>query len=257
MEPIRSAARVVSVIELIASRESMRLDEVAEELGVHRSNALRLLATLRSSDWVAVDERDGSYRLGHGLIRVGESASAGFRMDKATALAEELRDLTGETVHISIPAGSSMLIVGAIESQNVLRVIYSLGTEDPLHATAVGKAYLACQDEERLEDVLKRIRLTQLTPYTITSKKELRRQLDAIRSDGYAINFRESIDGTSALAVALNLQGDRQAPVCLSITGPAERFTEEAMRGMAAEILEIVEPFQALRTAEIDSIGMS
>jgi DNA-binding IclR family transcriptional regulator len=62
MEPIRSAARVVSVIELLANGNRMRLDEIAAVLGVHKSNALRLLATLRTSDWVTVDERDGSYR---------------------------------------------------------------------------------------------------------------------------------------------------------------------------------------------------
>lgn len=246
MEMLQSAARVIRVIELLTERKSMKLDDVAQELGIHKSNALRLLATLRSFDWVAIDEQHGRYRLGHGLIRVGESASAGFRMDEAIAIAERLRDLTGETVHVSIPAGDSMLIVGTIESQNVLRVIFNLGTEDPLHATAVGKAYLACQDPVRLTEILSRITLTRYTSATITKKKELRAQLDEIRRDGYSINVREALDGTAALAVALNLQGDRQAPVCLSITGPAERFTEATMRSMAAQILTIIEPFQAL-----------
>lgn len=246
MEMLQSAARVIRVIELLTDQKSMRLDDVARELDIHKSNALRLLATLRNFDWVAVDEQNGRYRLGHGLIRIGDAASAGFRMDEAIGIAERLRDLTGETVHISIPAGDSMLIVGTIESQNVLRVIFNLGTEDPLHATAVGKAYLACQDPIRLTEILNRLTLTRYTPATITKKKELRAQLDEIRRDGYAINVREALDGTAALAVALNLQGDRQTPVCLSITGPAERFTEDTMRSMAAEILKIIEPFQAL-----------
>ncbi|MDW3214444.1 MAG: IclR family transcriptional regulator [Ilumatobacteraceae bacterium] len=249
MEMLQSAARVIRVIELLAERKSMRLDDVALELEVHKSNALRLLGTLRRFDWVAVDEQQGRYRLGHGLIRVGEAASAGFRMDKAIAIAERLRDLTGETVHISIPAGDAMLIVGTIESQNVLRVIFNLGTEDPLHATAVGKAYLACQESGRLTEILDRITLKRYTPTTITSKKKLRAQLDDIRHDGYAINVREALDSTAALAVALNLQGDRQAPICLSITGPAERFTEPTIRSMAAEILKIIEPFQALSSS--------
>jgi|GEM_PF-1290793 DNA-binding IclR family transcriptional regulator len=246
MEPIRSAARVVSVIELLANGNRMRLDEIAAVLGVHKSNALRLLATLRTSDWVTVDERDGSYHLGHGLIRIGESASSGFQMEKATSLAERLRDLTGETVHISIPAGKFMLIVGTIESHNPLRVIHSLGTQDPLHATAVGKVYLACQTDEHLAEIFKKIKLSQHTAHTITTKKDLLNQLGQIRRDGYAVNIRESIDDTTAIAVALDLQGDQQAPVCLSITGPAERLSEETMRGMASAILKIVEPFQAL-----------
>lgn len=257
MEMLQSAARVVRVIDLLTERDSMKLDDVAQDLGIHKSNALRLLATLRGFDWVAVDEQHGRYRLGHGLIRVGEAASAGFRMDEAIALAERLRDLTGETVHISIPAGDSMLIVGTIESQNVLRVIHSLGTEDPLHSTAVGKAYLACQDSGRITEILNRIKLTRYTPSTIVTKKELRAQLDAIRQDGYAINVREALDSTAALAVALNLQGDRQSPVCLSITGPAERFSESAMRGMAAEILTIIEPFQALLPSATSSSAPS
>lgn len=246
MEMLQSAARVIRVIEILTESESMKLDDVALELGIHKSNALRLLATLRTFDWVTVEEPSGRYRLGHGLIRIGDVASAGFRMDEAIALAERLRDLTGETVHISIPAGDAMLIVGTIESQNALRVIVTLGTEDPLHATAVGKAYLACQSPDRLSEILDRIKLTRFTTATITSKKDLRAQLDQIRQDGYAVNLAEALERTSALAVALNLQGDRRSPVCLSITGPADRFTEVAMRGMAAEILNIIEPFQAL-----------
>lgn len=255
METLQSAARVIRVIELLTERTSMKLDGVAQELGIHKSNALRLLATLRSFNWVAIDEQHGRYRLGHGLIRIGEAASAGFRMDEAIAMAERLRDLTGETVHISIPAGDSMLIVGTIESRNALRVIFNLGTEDPLHATAVGKAYLACQEQARLAEILDRIDLTPYTPATITSKEELRAQLDEIRRDGYAINVREALDSTAALAVALNLQGDRQSPICLSITGPAERFTEMTMRSMAAEILTIIEPFQALSPSADSAAG--
>lgn len=248
MEMLQSAARVIQTIGLLAERETIKLDDVAAELGIHKSNALRLLATLRSFDWVAVDERHGRYRLGHGLIRIGEAASAGFQMDEAIALAERLCDLTGETVHVSIPAGDRMLIVGTVESPNALRVIQSLGSEDPLHATAVGKAYLACQDADRLDEILGRIKLTKYTSHTVTSKQVLRGQLGTIRAEGFATNFREALEGTAALAVALNLQGDRQAPVCLSITGPADRFNEDAMRGMAEQILTIVEPFQALRS---------
>lgn len=53
-------------------------------------------------------------------------------------------------------------------------------------------------------------------------------------------------DVSAALAVALNLQREREEPICLSITGPIDRFSAEMMEGLASQILSKVSPIQAI-----------
>ena len=50
---LETAARVVRSVEYVAREGKVRLDDVAG----HKSNALRLLNTLRELDWIVVDER--------------------------------------------------------------------------------------------------------------------------------------------------------------------------------------------------------
>lgn len=246
MTTLQSAERVIQTIDLIAKRQSVRLDEVAAELGIHKSNALRLLATLRKHGWVAAVEHRGRYELGHALIQIGTAASSNFRIEVAYRLAEQLRDLTGETVHISVSNGLSMVTIGAVESQLSLRVIHDIGQAEDMYSTAVGKAYLACQDDEHLEMILSQIEFSGHTAETITSVEPLRAEILATRLRGYARNVREADINTAAIAVALNLLGDRTHPVCLSITGPAERFAADAMEETATQMLRLVDTYRAI-----------
>ena len=48
MDNRQSVERVVLAIELLAREGEAKLDTIAAHLGIHKSNTLRLLATLRS-----------------------------------------------------------------------------------------------------------------------------------------------------------------------------------------------------------------
>jgi DNA-binding IclR family transcriptional regulator len=62
---------------------------------------------------------------------------------------------------------------------------------DNLHARALGKAVLANLESEELTAFLKSLKLTKLTPKTITKKKDLLNDLKATRNRGYSINNEE------------------------------------------------------------------
>ena len=59
-----------------------------------------------------------------------------------------------------------------------------------LHATAAGKTAMAFWAEKDLADYLDRCELKAYTPYTVTDKEELRRELKQIRSQGYSVAHR-------------------------------------------------------------------
>src|SRR6476620_5614231 len=64
---IRSVDRAVAILDLLAQDGWRAGAEVARELGVHRSTALRLLGTLERHARVERDPRPAQYRLGRRL----------------------------------------------------------------------------------------------------------------------------------------------------------------------------------------------
>ena len=246
MSGLQNATRVVKLIELIAANKTISLDDAATELEVHKSNAQRLLATLRELGWVTSNRNHTEYYLGHRLIAIGQSVVSNDALQVVLKLAGEICDLTGETVHVSVPTGTHMIIVGRVDSPNSLRVIRDIGQEDALHATAVGKVYLAWLPEEEAAALLGRIQMSRLTPNTLTSKTALLKELKSIRTNGYAINAEETALGVSALAVLLRVL-PHTTPFALSLTGPASRWTRAEIDQALPEIMSIVEPYRAMQ----------
>jgi DNA-binding IclR family transcriptional regulator len=242
---LQNAARVVQVIEHLTEVGTARLDEMAEVLGVHKSNALRLLATLRSYGWVTVNAGRTHYSLGPRLISIGQAAIPDVQLQKTLALAEEIRDLTGESVHVSVRSGDEMLVIGRVDSFNALRVTCDLGSVDPLHATAVGKMHLATLPRAELEQLVASLDLIPYTPNTIVEPAALVEEVGTIRARRFAMNEEEVRPGVAALAVAIWFGGG-SSPLSLSITAPAHRMGRDAMEQIGPKILELVEPYQFL-----------
>lgn len=245
MTTLQSASRVVVALEHLATHGTARLDDVADVLGVHKSNALRLLSTLKEHGWVVADETKSRYSVGPRMIAIGEAAVGGFELQKALSLAEDLRNLTGETAHVSIPQGDRMLVVGRVDSTNPLRVMWPVGAEDLLHASAVGKAYLASLSDERLEDVVSRLDLVPLTHHTLTSAHDLLQEIELTRERGYALNEEEGRLGVASIGVAVRFSGFADA-VSISVTAPYARMDRTKIEEVAPAILEIVEPYRAI-----------
>ncbi|MCY4621699.1 MAG: IclR family transcriptional regulator [bacterium] len=236
---METVARVVRAVEFVAREGRVRLDDVAQELGVHKSNALRLLNTLRELDWMVLDDRR-TYMVSPHLIAVGQAAAAGTSFQEALQLAEDLRAMSGETVHIAVPHGQRMLIVGRVESHNPLRVSCELGTRDALHASALGKAYLAALTGDQLDSVVSRLDLDALTQFSITDEAALRAEVARTKERGYSLDFEEGRVGVCCLGFSLRLGRNRDA-VALSITGPSYRWTREKMMTLVPALLERVE----------------
>src|SRR5260370_20239525 len=70
---IRSVDRAVAILDLLAREGWSAGAEVARELGVHRSTALRLLATLDRHGLVESDARTSKYPLDRRLVQLASS----------------------------------------------------------------------------------------------------------------------------------------------------------------------------------------
>src|SRR5205085_9563540 len=111
-----------------------------------------------------------------------------------------LRERTGETVHLAILDHASVLFINHLESEHAVRMSVNVGVRAPAHCTAVGKALLAFQPAEILEQI---VFYGGLTPKTITAASHLRQDLATVRTRGYAIDDEELEIGLRCIAAPI------------------------------------------------------
>ncbi len=208
------------------------VSELARRLGLHKSTASRLLATLERRGLVEQDEGSGKYRLGLVVIRLAEHAER--TLDLRTIALPELEHLarvTRETVTLGVAEADACLTVVQVAGPNMVACPDWTGRTTPLHCVAPGKVLLAAMAEREVLRIA-RPGLPARTDRTITGLEPLLEELARIRRRGFATAFSEWIEGTNGMAVPV---ADAHGRVIASIGvwGPAFRVTP----GRVAEIV--------------------
>ncbi len=219
---------------LFKKRNRLRVSDAAEELGVARSTAHRLLAMLQFHDFVSQDPTTRLYVAGPSLTDIGLAIVRDMDIRTvARPTMEQLSREVGETVHLLILRGSDVLFIDSVESTNVLRVGSRIGMVLPAHATAGGKALLAFVPREELRSLYPHARLERVTKRTLAARADLLRELDRTKRRGYALNTGESEADIAAVAAPIiDRQGHLRAS--LAIAAPLARVTDLRLRRLSA-----------------------
>ncbi|BBH15792.1 IclR family transcriptional regulator [Nocardioides baekrokdamisoli] len=232
---VQSVDRAMTILAILARNGDSGVTEVAAELGVHKSTAFRLLATLETHRMVEQVGERGLYRLGAGNLRLAGATTA--RLDVVTEARDVCRQLattTGETVNLAVFADTAALYVDQVAGTSALQSHNWVGQRIPLHATSNGKVLLSEMSEDAVRLAVRE--LPQLTEKTITSHERLTEELAHVRQVGYALANNELEIGLSAVAAPIrNVRGDVIAS--LSVSGPSFRLTDERIAGVIPDLL--------------------
>lgn len=220
---VRSVERAVTILDLLAESGWRTGAEVARELHVHRSTALRLLGTLERHALVERDAKSAKYRLGQRLPQLASVVTGESDLRSvARPVCEGLAGALGETVTLDVlVAGEIVPIEQASGSTSVVSVNW-LGRRTPVHCTASGKVILAFGPQAVRQRALARP-LQRITAYTITDPVELESHLDAARSDGFARTYEELEVGLDAIAAPVYSDAG-EVVAAVDVSGPAHRL---------------------------------
>jgi DNA-binding IclR family transcriptional regulator len=224
---VQSVDRALTILELLARDGEAGVTEIAQELGVHKSTAFRLLATLESHRLVEQVGDRGRYRLGVGNLRLAGATTA--RLDLVTEARPVCRQLaadTGETVNITVRSETSALYLDQVAGSSAVQSHNWVGQHIPLHATSNGKVLLSELSDDELKKAVRA--LPRVTDQTVTSRAKLRAELDQVREAGYAVAVDELEVGLTAAAAPIrSAHGDIIAS--MSISGPTFRLDEDKL----------------------------
>ncbi|PXY27935.1 IclR family transcriptional regulator [Prauserella muralis] len=196
----QTVARALDVIGFVSGRHRS-LGDVAEHLGVHKSTALRLLQTLEDRGFVR-RVPEGRYAMGFQLIALGQLA---LDQVEARSLAHPvLRELAGRhghTVHLGELSGEHIVYVDKVDGTGSVAMGSRIGLPAHTHTAAVAKVVVAHQDAETRDRLLTTATFHRFTGTTITSRRELERQLDLVRHRGWAEDDGEHEDYINCVAL--------------------------------------------------------
>jgi DNA-binding IclR family transcriptional regulator len=211
-----------------------RLQKVS---GLPKGTLHRILRALIAEGFVRLQPEDKTYHLGLQLLSLAYQVLEDMDIrDLAHGELVRLRDQTGEAAHLAVPDRKSAVYIDAVESRHVIGPIAKIGSSSLYHASAVGKAIAANLPHDRLVDLINSLPLPQLTPRTITSRRALRQHLEAVRSQGYALNEEEEHPGIYGVAAPiLGHRGEVAGAICITI--PSFRYNPAKLKSYVEDVL--------------------
>jgi DNA-binding IclR family transcriptional regulator len=228
---VRSVDRALSLLLALGSWDGEAgVTDMARSLGLHKSTASRLLATLQKRGLVEQDRESGRYRLGLALVRLGGRAEK--TLDLRSIARKELEGLAAATMEA--------VTLGVLEGDSVETIAWSYppglvharsGRTMPLHATASGKVLLSTLPERDIVRI-SNAGFAHFTPYTIVRLDLLLDELARVRKRGFATSFGEHQPGVNAVAVAVtDARGSIVA--ALEVRAAGNRISPSRVAGLA------------------------
>lgn len=235
---IQSIDRAAAILKALAGGpRRLGVSELAERLGLARPTVHGLLQTLQAHGFVEQDRHSDKYQLGPGLLQLGYSyLDLNELRSRSIPYAERLAGRAGAAVRVGVLHGDTVVVLHHVFRPDTAFQVLEVGLQLPVHATSFGKAILAFQPEQVLDDLLSEPlpRLTKRTP----TGPALRRELETVRMEGFASERDEAVLGESSLAAPI-FDHALHAVGAIGVVGDSDRiFPRGHGRGLSTAVLE-------------------
>jgi IclR family KDG regulon transcriptional repressor len=242
----KTIGKAFSVLEALATAATpQRVSDLADQVGLSEPSTCRLLGSLVDLGYATREESTSRYSATLKLWEVSQRLIG--RTDDLQIIAQpmlaELSNATHESCALGVFDDGFSVYIAKADGSRAIRAVATVGARLPATATGFGKALLAWRPE-LLPQALLRVR--RLTPHTLTTRRDIERDLHDARDRGYAISRGELHEDTCSIgAPVFDARGLAVAGVALwgardSILGRNEaqfaRETLEAANRISARL---------------------
>ncbi len=226
---VQSLERGLDVIRALSLPGSGRtLSEVARDTGLTRASSRRFLLTLEELGYVRSDDR--RFVLTPRVLELGYAFLSSLTLPQiAQPHLRELVEQVHESSSVSVLDGADVVYVAREPTQRIMTVAISVGTRFPAFATSMGRVLLGGLTDSDLERFLESAELTALTTSTVTDAGQLRKKIERVRKQGWAIVDQELEDGLRSVAVPIH-NSSHEVVAAMNLSTHASRRTAEAIR---------------------------
>ncbi|MBX5008401.1 IclR family transcriptional regulator [Rhizobium lentis] len=228
--------KLMVLLDLVTHADTpLRFTDILALAGQPRGTLHRQLSHLVEEGLLELDG-DGRYAPG---LRLLDFAARSWARNEFRLIAEphlaDLQRTTGETVHLGVLRGHSIIYLDKVEGRQPVRMYSQIGNASPCYCTGVGKAALSLLSAESLAALLAGLSFTRFTAATHVSVETLLAEIGEIAEQGYAFDREEHEAGIRCVAAPLWSE-DRTFIGGISITGPAYRLSMELLHQWAVPV---------------------
>jgi len=238
--------RALTVLECIAqSRKGFSVSELSRRLMLPKSSVHLILRTFERRGYLQKQPTGGRYRFGLKLMSLGHLALDGVELrDEARPVLQRLVLATGLTAHLGILERGEIVIIERVDAATPVRVVSFVGRRMKVHSTAVGKALLAFLPPGSQDAQLAEAPLEPQNERTIASPADFRRELEQVRSLGYAFNDQEDELGVRAVGAPI-LSAEGTPLAAISIVGTTGQLTVDRVAAIGEAVREAAQEISA------------
>jgi DNA-binding IclR family transcriptional regulator len=230
-----SVEKAFIILEYLANNpEPVELSSLSRALSINKSTAYRYLTTLETLGYVVKSEETSCYNLGSKALWLASKFLDNLDLRTlAHPILKQLREETGETVHMAYLDNFEVVYVDKIDGKSPVKMASRVGNRMPAHCTGLGKALLAFQPETVWKNCVDRKGLAFHTKTTITQPEEFFTHLRMIRERGYSIDNCENEEGIRCVALPVR-DHEGKVVAAISIAGWVISMTPDRDEALAA-----------------------
>ncbi|MGE4336965.1 MAG: IclR family transcriptional regulator [Pigmentiphaga sp.] len=235
MQSLRAGLKILS--EFSRANGELRVTEIANRLGMPKSQVSRMLATCREEGWVTQNRVTRGFQIGIATYAAGARFINNNPLTReALPIMRNVVDRSSFTCTLSVLDSDDPLYLLGLDGPISADFASRIGSYFPYYSTAPGKLLVAFAEESVRARLLRR-ELRPLTSSTMTDPGEIREALRRIREQGVAESRGERTVGIGALAVPV-FDGSGRSLAALGIAYP-QSLVSEARAGDLTTLLHM------------------
>lgn len=218
--------KALVILEAVIDQpQSVGLPDLTERLGISRQSVYRLVQQLEQMGLVYKVPKRDRYAIGGRFSKLALAAlcSANKGIPILAIMQDAVHDI-GESCALGVIVGQEYVYLERAEAQHYPRVYLETGGSMPPYCTSGGKAMLAFLPATIRARLLQSMTLKKFTDNTITSRRALEAELEAVRERGYATADQEYAHGIVGVGVPV-LGPDGDAMAGLGLHAPTARVS--------------------------------
>lgn len=242
---VPAVSRAIAILRLLGSSpEPMGLQAIVRSLDLVPSTGLHILRVLVAEELVKVDAGSKRYSLASGMVSLARSA---IRNNDFASVSQPFLDRITQTwgttaMGVEITAKRHMVVVALSRSQAPFRLHVDVGARFHSMVSASGRLVAAFGGETwpQLERKFKAIRWEKPI-----SKEAWKREVEAVRQTGIAVDRDNYISGVTVVAVPL-LDPQGGITHALAAAGLSGNLHDASVQSIAADLRAAADKLSAV-----------
>lgn len=207
--------KAFTILQAISKNsQGLRISEISNQLNISKSTVHGITAAMEEQGIIIRDSVSKKYNIGLTLLELGKTAYERIDFKNiARPVMEDLMEQCQESVFIGVQNSDRVMVVDIVESRKDLKITSPVGTGLPLSAGATGKLFLSMMEKKDLEKYLHANPLVRYTANTIVDQEQYLRELENVKTKGFACDDEEYISGVRAVAAPIKKYGPYQPAI--------------------------------------------